>query len=116
MNQSETLLLDVQKETKKAAGIFRAMNHRLRLKIMTLISHNDNLTVTEIYKKLRLEQSVTSQHLAILRRCGLLSARRESRFVYYKVNWDRVRQVESISKSLNRIHAKEHRDKLAAAL
>ncbi len=53
---------------KKAAMILRALNHKLRQQIVKLIDENKRLTVTEIYVKLRLEQSVASQHLAILRR------------------------------------------------
>ena len=43
---------------KKAAMILRALNHKLRQQIVKLIDENKKLTVTEIYIKLRLEQSV----------------------------------------------------------
>ena len=54
-------------QLKKAALILRAVNHKLRQQILKLIHQHDRMTVTEIYVKLRLEQSVASQHLAILR-------------------------------------------------
>ena len=52
----------------------RALNHPLRQKMLTLIKDNGNrMNVTDIYVKLRIEQSVASQHLAILRNQGLVS-------------------------------------------
>jgi predicted transcriptional regulator len=51
---------------KKAALVLRALNHKLRQQIIKTISDHKRITVTELYVKLRLEQSVASQHLAIL--------------------------------------------------
>jgi len=47
-------------EVKKAAAILRAINHKLRQSIIKLLEERSNLTVTEIYVKLRVEQSVAS--------------------------------------------------------
>ena len=55
-------------EVKKAALVLRALNHKLRQQILKLIDESGKMTVTELYVKLRLEQSVASQHLAILRK------------------------------------------------
>jgi ArsR family transcriptional regulator, virulence genes transcriptional regulator len=68
---------------KKAALILRALNHKLRQQIIKLIDEQRKMTVTEIYVKLRLEQSVASQHLAILR------------FIYYSISTERIAQVGS---------------------
>ena len=78
---------------KKAMLILRALNHKLRQQIVKLLDERKKVTVTEIYIELRLEQSVTSQHLAILRRAGLVNALREGKFIYYTINYKRVREV-----------------------
>ncbi|HSB93017.1 MAG TPA: metalloregulator ArsR/SmtB family transcription factor [Flavitalea sp.] len=78
---------------KKAAMILRAMNHKLRQQIIKLIDDNKRITVTEIYVKLRLEQSVASQHLAILRRAGIVKTTRDGKFIYYTVNVEKVKQI-----------------------
>jgi DNA-binding transcriptional ArsR family regulator len=78
---------------KKAAMILRALNHKLRQQIVKLIDDNKKLTVTEIYIKLRLEQSVASQHLAILRRAGVVKTSRDGKFIYYSVNSIRVDDI-----------------------
>lgn len=85
---------------KKAAMILRALNHKLRQQIVKLIDEHKKLTVTEIYIKLRLEQSVASQHLAILRRAGIVKTTRDGKFIYYSVNNDRVEGIMNCVQSL----------------
>lgn len=80
-------------QLKKAALILRAINHKLRQQILKLIHQNSKMTVTEIYVKLRLEQSVASQHLAILRKAGYVNTLRDGKFIYYSVNQDRLNEV-----------------------
>ena len=71
---------------KKAPMILRALNHKLRQQIVKLLDEQQKMTVTDIYVKLRLEQSVASQHLAILRRAGIVGTKREGKFIYYSIN------------------------------
>src|SRR5678816_3876185 len=78
---------------KKAAMILRAINHKLRQQILKLIDEQGRITVTEIYVKLRLEQSVASQHLAILRKAGFVKTERDGKFIYYTVNTDRLQEL-----------------------
>jgi DNA-binding transcriptional ArsR family regulator len=92
---SSELKIDVL-QLKKAALILRAINHKLRQQILKLIHQNGKMTVTEIYVKLRLEQSVASQHLAILRKAGYVNTLRDGKFIFYSVNYSRLDQVHSI--------------------
>lgn len=85
---------------KKAALVLRAINHKLRLQILKLINQHGKLTVTEIYVKLRLEQSVASQHLAILRRAGYVNTERDGKFIFYSVNHERLAEIQQLSKGL----------------
>lgn len=78
---------------KKSTMILRALNHRLRQQILKLLESQNKLTVTEIYIQLRLEQSVASQHLAILRRAGIVKTEREGKFIYYKLNHQRIADI-----------------------
>jgi ArsR family transcriptional regulator, virulence genes transcriptional regulator len=78
---------------KKAAMILRALNHKLRQQIIRILDENKKLTVTELYVQLRLEQSVASQHLAILRRAGIVKTDREGKFIYYTINHGRVGDI-----------------------
>ena len=92
---SSELKIDVI-QLKKAALILRAINHKLRQQILKLVHQNGKMTVTEIYVKLRLEQSVASQHLAILRKAGYVNTLRDGKFIFYSVNYTRLDQVHNI--------------------
>lgn len=87
-------------QLKKASLIFRAINHKLRLQIIKFINQNGKITVTQIYVKLRLEQSVASQHLAIVRQAGFVSTERDGKFIYYSVNHDRLTEIHKVAYEL----------------
>ena len=78
---------------KKASLVLRALNHKLRQQMVKMLDEKGRLTVTEIYVQLRLEQSVASQHLAILRRAGIVRTERDGKFIYYHVNYSRLEQI-----------------------
>ena len=78
---------------RKAVLVLRSVNHKLRQSMIKLLEENEEMTVTELYVKLRLEQSVASQHLAILRRAGVVGTRREGKFIYYALNKDRISEI-----------------------
>ncbi len=86
--------------TKKASLILRSINHKLRQQIIKLLDDHQKMTVTEIYVKLRLEQSVASQHLAILRRAGIVSTSRDGKFIFYSVNYARLTEVVAFVETL----------------
>lgn len=85
---------------KKAALVLRALNHKLRQQILNLIESEKKITVTEIYVRLRLEQSVASQHLAILRRAGIVTTQRDGKFIYYTVNYKRIEEITGVVEDL----------------
>ncbi len=80
-------------QVKKSSLILRALNHKLRQHILKLLEEQTKLTVTEIYVQLRLEQSVASQHLAILRRAGIVKTEREGKFIYYALHHQRIAEI-----------------------
>lgn len=96
---SNTIKLDFL-HLKKAALVLRAMNHKLRQQMIKLLDESERMTVTEIYVKLRLEQSVASQHLAILRRSGIVITQRDGKFIYYAINYDRIAEVNKFVEDL----------------
>jgi len=92
-NSSTELTIDYH-AVKKAALILRSINHKLRQQIVQLINEHGQMTVTEIFVKLRLEQSVASQHLAVLRKTNIVKTIREGKFIRYSVNHDRLKEIE----------------------
>lgn len=87
-------------ELRKAVLVLRAVNHKLRQRIINLLEENNEMTVTDIYIKLRLEQSVASQHLAILRRAGVVSTERQGKYIYYSLDKERLKQINRLVEEL----------------
>jgi DNA-binding transcriptional ArsR family regulator len=87
-------------ELRKAVLVLRAVNHKLRQQILELLEENDRMTVTDLYIKLRLEQSVASQHLAILRRAGVVATERSGKFIYYRVDKERISHISRLVEEL----------------
>jgi DNA-binding transcriptional ArsR family regulator len=85
---------------KKAALTLRALNHKLRQQLLKLIDEEKKITVTEIYVRLRLEQSVASQHLSILRKAGIVLTERDGKFIYYTINHKRIEEISQFVQSL----------------
>lgn len=81
---------------KKAGLILRAINHKLRQELIQFIDGKGQVTVTEIFVEMRLEQSVASQHLAILRRAGIVKTKREGKFMYYSLNLERLELLNNM--------------------
>ena len=92
LSENGSLKVDLL-NVKKAALILRAINHKLRQQILKLIDEHGKMTVTDLYVKLRLEQSVASQHLAILRKAGFVKTNRDGKFIYYSVNTSRMQEL-----------------------
>ena len=87
-------------ELRKATMVLRAINHPLRQQMLKIIHQAGAMTVTELYVKLRLEQSVASQHLAILRSASLVITERKAKNIFYSVNTGRLHSVHSIVSDL----------------
>jgi len=99
-NSKDEIQLEYSK-LRKAMLNLRAVNHPLRKQIITLLEEQKKLTVTEIYVKLRVEQSVASQHLAILRKAGIVETARSGKFIFYTVNKNRINEVTVLINDLS---------------
>jgi DNA-binding transcriptional ArsR family regulator len=93
-------LLDYPR-VRSSVLVFRSVNHKFRQKILNLLDEHTNMTVTDLYVKLRCEQSVASQHLAILRRAGVVTADRHGKHILYSVNYKRLNQLNKIAEELS---------------
>ncbi|MFT4969797.1 MAG: DNA-binding transcriptional ArsR family regulator [Chitinophagales bacterium] len=85
---------------QNAALAVRAINHPLRKKVIDLLEENGEMVVTDIYVQLRTEQSVASQHLAILRNAGFVITRRDGKFIHYTLNKDRFKNSAELIEKL----------------
>ena len=73
--------------------IMRALAHPLRLRILEFIDRNGKINVNKIYNTLNLEQSITSQHLKVLRLAGVVKQQKQGKYVLYSIEYDLVERA-----------------------
>lgn len=83
------------------AHILRCLGHPLRLRILDVLEKGDELTVTEIYEALGVEQAVASQHLTTMWDKGILRRRKEGVHVLYAIGDERALKVLSCVRLAN---------------
>jgi DNA-binding transcriptional ArsR family regulator len=93
---AETLILDYP-QVKIGLSRIKALAHPLRLQIISFIDKNGETNVNKIYRSLKLEQSITSQHLKILRAADVVETRREGKKIFYSLNYGNIRHLMDIA-------------------
>jgi DNA-binding transcriptional ArsR family regulator len=78
------MLIQVEK-LEQAASKLRAMAHPMRIAIIELLNDGKQMSVTDIYKKLKIEQAAASHHLNILKNKGVLASRRDGKKIFYSI-------------------------------
>jgi DNA-binding transcriptional ArsR family regulator len=87
-------------ELRKGLLILRALQPKVRQEIIRALDATPDMTVTSLYLELRMEQAAVSQHLAALRRIGVLIADRQGKFVHYSINYDRLEEISKLAYAL----------------
>jgi len=77
-----------------AARLMKALANDSRLMILCYLDGKE-LSVSELNENLDLSQSALSQHLAVLRRDGLVKTRRDSQTIYYSLEGDQASRIIS---------------------
>lgn len=85
---------------ENATETLRAVAHPIRITIIDLLARNEQLTVTEIYEQLDIEQAVASHHLRILKNRRVLSVERSGKNSLYSLA---NKEYSSIVNSLSKI-------------
>lgn len=93
-------LPDQPAETDLVAKYFRGLGDPTRLRIVELLRDEGELSVGELVERLGLAQTRVSNHLACLRWCGFVEARREHRTVYNRLADERVAQMLGLARGL----------------
>jgi len=83
-----------------AARVLRALNHPLRRKMLLLINEDKRMCVTDIYEELKLDQSICSSHLAILRKEGIVKRVIEGKWSYYEIIPERLEKINQLAGEL----------------
>ncbi len=76
----------LQEGAAKAAALLRAVGNEHRLLVLCLLIGHGEMAVGAIHEHIPLSQSALSQHLARMREEGLITFRRESQTLYYRID------------------------------
>jgi ArsR family transcriptional regulator len=93
------------------ANMFRVLGHPARVRILELLREGER-SVGTLQAELGLDSGGTSQHLAALRRIGLVDSRREGTSVFYRVDDDGVFALLEIARALIVRHLDEQQSLL----
>jgi ArsR family transcriptional regulator, arsenate/arsenite/antimonite-responsive transcriptional repressor len=98
VNEARNVTLDV----------FRALGDPVRLELLAHIAARGPLCVCNLEEAVPYSQSRISKHLGVLRRAGLVSARRDRNWVYYSVNADGLEAAREFIDQLEQSMALPH--------
>jgi DNA-binding transcriptional ArsR family regulator len=82
------------------AGLFRTLANPVRIRILEVLRLVGSLTVGEIQLRVGIEAANASQHLAILRGQGIVSAKREGTSVWYSVSDQEVFELLDAARAI----------------
>ena len=92
-------LIGKAENIEQAAVAMQAMSHPLRIKILCLLSSGE-MMVTDITDAVGSTQSNVSQHLAILRACGMINSRKQATKVLYRIEDARILKMISLTRDI----------------
>jgi ArsR family transcriptional regulator len=81
------------------AAFFRVIGHPARVRILELLRDGER-SVGSLQAELGLDSGGTSQHLAALRRNGLVTPRREGTSVFYRVEDQRTFELLDVARDI----------------
>ncbi len=83
---------DIETNVGIATALLKALSNEKRLLIVCAL-HKGERSVGELEQIVDLSQSALSQHLARLRKDGLVKTRREAQTIYYSLDDDSINDV-----------------------
>jgi len=87
-------------ETDLVAKYFRGLGEPTRLRILEVLRDEGELSVGDLVRRLAVPQPKVSNHLACLRWCGFIEARREHRVVFNRIADRRVVKILELAHAL----------------
>lgn len=81
------------------ADFFKTLGHPIRIRVLELLSEREH-AVSEMLAEIGIEPANLSQQLAILRRAGLVVARREGLSVTYELTSPQVAELLVVARAI----------------
>lgn len=103
--------MGLQTSARAAADLMKALSSENRLLLLCLLAEGEK-TVGELADSLDLRQAAVSQQLTLLRKDGLVAARRDGRTMHYRLTG---REARAVIEVLHRLYCEPARSPAEAA-
>lgn len=81
-----------KEEIETLSGLLKAIAHPIRLQILCLLKERER-SVADLLREIETSNANISQHLAVLRNQGIITARKDANFIYSRVGDKRVMEL-----------------------
>ena len=98
------------KISEEHAGLFKALSDVNRLRILDMLC-NGELCACKILEKFKITQPTLSHHMKILCDCGIVSKRKEGKWMYYTISSGGCEKIITLLKKFTAVMEKECSDK-----
>lgn len=85
----------------QAAYALKAISNGTRLCVISLLSEQEELNVSQLGERLNCEQSLLSHHLTDMRAKGILNCRRDGKNCYYSLKNKQIVQILDCIRTCN---------------
>ncbi len=82
------------------ANLFKGLAHPYRIRVLEILSAQDEASVAQMIEITGLEASHLSQHLSVLRKYGLVVSERRASIVFYKLAYPQVADLLKVARQL----------------
>jgi DNA-binding transcriptional ArsR family regulator len=94
---AKTTLFD--SDLQEAAQLYKALGHPARLQIMRYLAETQSCITGDISEELPLSRTTVNQHLAELKKAGLIQGHVEGKHTNYCLNPKKVKELKKISET-----------------
>lgn len=91
--------MDAQPLYKLKAEFFKTLGHPARIRILELLSERDR-SVGELLPEIGIESSNLSQQLGVLRRSGVVEARKDGNTVIYSISSPDIAELLAVARKV----------------
>jgi DNA-binding transcriptional ArsR family regulator len=91
--------VDAQPLYKLKAEFFKTLGHPARIRILELLSERDR-SVGELLPEIGIESSNLSQQLGVLRRSGVVEARKDGNTVIYSISSPDIAELLAVARKV----------------
>ena len=98
-------VIELERNIDVAVGLLKALSNEKRLQILCALYKSEK-NVGELEKIIGISQSSLSQHLARLRRDGLVQTRRNAQSIHYSLS---DQAIEAVLKTLYELYCPEQK-------